>query len=160
MSPKHIIYKKLSRDKSVSVYFSLVCVSDGVVLVDPEQVKGKKVQACALCSSLRHAVRYVPVRTITVLTDMSFYFEWVCVVISENVCVFSQFPDNLPCSVCLQPGPTDRCAVEFEVKAFCAENQDEKGSCFCCLKENTRQLHFLSKNIIKCIIFLKSASHS
>ncbi|KTF95256.1 hypothetical protein cypCar_00022339 [Cyprinus carpio] len=36
------------------------------------------------------------------------------------------FPDNLPCSVCLQPGPTDRCAVEFEVKAFCAENQDEK----------------------------------
>uniref|UniRef100_A0A8C1WE81 Uncharacterized protein n=1 Tax=Cyprinus carpio TaxID=7962 RepID=A0A8C1WE81_CYPCA len=42
MSPKHFIYKKLSRDKSVSVYFSLVCVSDDVVLVDPEQVKGKK----------------------------------------------------------------------------------------------------------------------
>uniref|UniRef100_A0A8C1RE07 S-antigen; retina and pineal gland (arrestin) b n=1 Tax=Cyprinus carpio TaxID=7962 RepID=A0A8C1RE07_CYPCA len=152
MSPKHIIYKKLSRDKSVSVYFSLVCVSDGVVLVDPEQVKGKKGETRSQTDGSAD--------TITVLTDMSFYFEWVCVVISENVCVFSQFPDNLPCSVCLQPGPTDRCAVEFEVKAFCAENQDEKGSCFCCLKENTRQLHFLSKNIIKCIIFLKSASHS
>uniref|UniRef100_A0A8C1PNX8 S-antigen; retina and pineal gland (arrestin) b n=1 Tax=Cyprinus carpio TaxID=7962 RepID=A0A8C1PNX8_CYPCA len=118
MSPKHIIYKKLSRDKSVSVYFSLVCVSDGVVLVDPEQVKGKKGETRSQTDGSAD--------TITVLTDMSFYFEWVCVVISENVCVFSQFPDNLPCSVCLQPGPTDRCAVEFEVKAFCAENQDEK----------------------------------
>lgn len=29
------------------------------------------------------------------------------VVISKNACVFFQFPDNLPCSVCLQPGPTD-----------------------------------------------------
>ncbi|XP_042344565.1 S-arrestin-like, partial [Plectropomus leopardus] len=38
------------------------------------------------------------------------------------------FPDNLPCSVALQPGPSDvgkKCAVEFEVKAFCGENQDE-----------------------------------
>ncbi|KAK7881026.1 hypothetical protein WMY93_030615 [Mugilogobius chulae] len=44
-----------------------------------------------------------------------------------TVCV--QFPDNLPCSVALQPGPNDegkKCAVEFEVKAFCADQQDEK----------------------------------
>ncbi|XP_078023578.1 S-arrestin-like isoform X2 [Epinephelus lanceolatus] len=42
---------------------------------------------------------------------------------------FFEFPDNLPCSVALQPGPSDvgkKCAVEFEVKAFCGETQDEK----------------------------------
>ncbi|KAK2913179.1 hypothetical protein Q8A73_007292 [Channa argus] len=42
---------------------------------------------------------------------------------------FFEFPDNLPCSVALQPGPSDvgkKCAVEFEVKAFCGENQNER----------------------------------
>nr|XP_054603139.1 S-arrestin a isoform X1 [Nothobranchius furzeri]XP_054603141.1 S-arrestin a isoform X1 [Nothobranchius furzeri]XP_054603145.1 S-arrestin a isoform X1 [Nothobranchius furzeri] len=42
---------------------------------------------------------------------------------------FSQFPDNLPCSVALQPAPQDvgkQCAVEFEIKAFSAESQDAK----------------------------------
>ncbi|XP_051554397.1 beta-arrestin-1-like isoform X2 [Myxocyprinus asiaticus] len=42
---------------------------------------------------------------------------------------FFEFPDNLPCSVGLQPVPTDagkHCAIEFEVKAFCAESQDAK----------------------------------
>ncbi|TRY85162.1 hypothetical protein DNTS_006352 [Danionella cerebrum] len=38
-------------------------------------------------------------------------------------------PPNLPCSVTLQPGPEDTgkaCGVDFEVKAFCAENVEEK----------------------------------
>ncbi|MGH0164383.1 UNVERIFIED_CONTAM: hypothetical protein FKN15_061517 [Acipenser sinensis] len=38
-------------------------------------------------------------------------------------------PTNLPCSVTLQPGPDDvgkSCGVDFEVKAFCAENLEEK----------------------------------
>uniref|UniRef100_A0A8C2HTC8 S-arrestin n=2 Tax=Cyprinus carpio TaxID=7962 RepID=A0A8C2HTC8_CYPCA len=42
---------------------------------------------------------------------------------------FFELPDNLPCSVGLQPAPKDvgkHCAVEFEVKAFCAESQDAK----------------------------------
>uniref|UniRef100_A0A3B3YQC2 S-arrestin n=1 Tax=Poecilia mexicana TaxID=48701 RepID=A0A3B3YQC2_9TELE len=44
---------------------------------------------------------------------------------------FFEFPDNLPCSVALQPGPHDvgklqQCAVEFEIKAFSAESQDAK----------------------------------
>uniref|UniRef100_A0A8C9WCS2 Beta-arrestin-1 n=1 Tax=Scleropages formosus TaxID=113540 RepID=A0A8C9WCS2_SCLFO len=36
-----------------------------------------------------------------------------------------EIPPNLPCSVTLQPGPEDTgkaCGVDFEVKAFCAEN--------------------------------------
>ncbi|XP_046733125.1 S-arrestin a isoform X2 [Silurus meridionalis] len=42
---------------------------------------------------------------------------------------FFEFPDNLPCSVGLQPASTDvgkHCAVEFEVKAFSAESLDAK----------------------------------
>uniref|UniRef100_H2S6E9 S-arrestin n=1 Tax=Takifugu rubripes TaxID=31033 RepID=H2S6E9_TAKRU len=42
---------------------------------------------------------------------------------------FFEFPDNLPCSVALQPAPQDvgkQCAVEFEIKAFSAESQDAK----------------------------------
>ncbi|XP_009706560.1 PREDICTED: beta-arrestin-1-like, partial [Cariama cristata] len=38
-------------------------------------------------------------------------------------------PPNLPCSVTLQPGPEDTgkaCGVDYEVKAFCAENLEEK----------------------------------
>ncbi|XP_060929834.1 beta-arrestin-1 isoform X5 [Limanda limanda] len=40
-----------------------------------------------------------------------------------------EIPVNLPCSVTLQPGPEDTgkaCGVDFEVKAFCAENVEEK----------------------------------
>uniref|UniRef100_A0A8C9VB66 Beta-arrestin-1 n=1 Tax=Scleropages formosus TaxID=113540 RepID=A0A8C9VB66_SCLFO len=40
-----------------------------------------------------------------------------------------EIPPNLPCSVTLQPGPEDTgkaCGVDFEVKAFCAENVEEK----------------------------------
>ncbi|XP_075993707.1 S-arrestin a [Genypterus blacodes] len=42
---------------------------------------------------------------------------------------FFEFPDNLPCSMALQPAPSDvgkQCAVEFEIKAFSAESQDAK----------------------------------
>ncbi|KAJ6654980.1 hypothetical protein lerEdw1_006451 [Lerista edwardsae] len=38
-------------------------------------------------------------------------------------------PQNLPCSVTLQPGPEDTgkaCGVDFEIRAFCAKNVDEK----------------------------------
>ncbi|MGH0187945.1 UNVERIFIED_CONTAM: hypothetical protein FKN15_027484 [Acipenser sinensis] len=40
-----------------------------------------------------------------------------------------EIPPNLPCSVTLQPGPEDTgkaCGVDFEVKAFCADNVEEK----------------------------------
>ncbi|PNJ35076.1 SAG isoform 16, partial [Pongo abelii] len=49
--PNHVIFKKISRDKSVTIYLgkrdyidhvSQVQPVDGVVLVDPDLVKGKK----------------------------------------------------------------------------------------------------------------------
>uniref|UniRef100_A0A672SRN7 S-antigen; retina and pineal gland (arrestin) b n=1 Tax=Sinocyclocheilus grahami TaxID=75366 RepID=A0A672SRN7_SINGR len=71
-----------------------MCVSDGVVLIDPEQVKGKKVYVMLSCM-----FRYGR-------DDMDVLGMCVC------VCVLFVF--------------VQRCAMEFEVKAFCAENQDEK----------------------------------
>uniref|UniRef100_A0A8C1UKV4 Arrestin red cell-like n=1 Tax=Cyprinus carpio TaxID=7962 RepID=A0A8C1UKV4_CYPCA len=38
-------------------------------------------------------------------------------------------PQNLPCSVTLQPGPEDTgkaCGVDFEIRAFCAKTMEEK----------------------------------
>lgn len=40
-----------------------------------------------------------------------------------------QVPQNLPCSVTLQPGPEDSgkaCGVDYELQAFCAKTADEK----------------------------------
>uniref|UniRef100_A0A671NJM1 S-arrestin n=1 Tax=Sinocyclocheilus anshuiensis TaxID=1608454 RepID=A0A671NJM1_9TELE len=177
MSPKHVIYKKLSRDKSVGVYMGkrdfvdhceFVDPVDGVVLIDPEQVKGKKVYVMLSCMfrygwddmdvlgmAFRRDIFLSSPQVYPPLQDKERSIhtkvqEKILRKLRDNAYpFFFEFPDNLPCSVCLQPGPTDvgkRCAVEFEVKAFCAENQDEKAqkSFFCCLKENTRLLHLIN----------------
>lgn len=157
MSPKAVIFKKISRDKSVGVYmakrdFVDRCDSidpiDGVVLIDPVQLKGKKVYIMLSCS-FRYGrddmdVMGVAFRRDIFLTTRQVYpalqdkdkcthtkiQEKLIHKLGDNAYpFFFEFPDNLPCSVTLQPGPLDegkQCAVEFEVKAFCAENQDEK----------------------------------
>ncbi|XP_051535280.1 S-arrestin-like [Myxocyprinus asiaticus] len=157
MSPKHIIYKKLSRDKSVGVYMGkrdfvdhcdFVDPVDGVVLIDPEQVKGKKVYIMLSCTfrygrddmdvlgmAFRKDIFLCTRQVYPPLQDKERSIhtkiqEKILRKLGDNAYpFFFEFPDNLPCSVALQPAPTDEgkhCAVEFEVKAFCAENQDEK----------------------------------
>ncbi|TRY83667.1 hypothetical protein DNTS_027962, partial [Danionella cerebrum] len=96
---------------------------DGVVLIDPEQVKNKK--DIFLCT--RQVYPPLMDREKSVHTHAQ---EKILRKLGDNAYpFFFEFPDNLPCSVGLQPAPTDvgkHCAVEFEVKAFVAENQDEK----------------------------------
>ncbi|XP_030632498.1 S-arrestin b [Chanos chanos] len=157
MSPKHVIFKKFSRDKAVGVYMGKrdfvdhcdhVDPVDGVVLVDPELVKGQKVYVMLSCT-FRYGrddmdVMGMAFRRDIFLTTRQVYppledkersthtklQEKLLRKLGDNAYpFFFEFPDNLPCSVALQPAPTDvgkQCAVEFEVKAFCAENQDEK----------------------------------
>ncbi|XP_065136460.1 S-arrestin b [Paramisgurnus dabryanus] len=157
MSPKQIIYKKLSRDKSVGVYMGkrdfvdhcdFVDPVDGVVLIDPEQVKGKKVYVMLSCT-FRYGRNDMDVLGLAFRRDIflctrqvypplqdkdrnihSKLQEKILRKLGNNAYpFFFEFPDNLPCSVALHPAPTDpgkHCAVEFEVKAFCAENQEEK----------------------------------
>lgn len=80
------------------------------------------------------------------LSDMKWIREGICTVnyygvlyysafrtkiwTSFGLCVWMcQIPQNLPCSVTLQPGPEDTgkaCGVDYELRAFCAKTVEEK----------------------------------
>ncbi|XP_044059184.1 S-arrestin-like [Siniperca chuatsi] len=157
MSPKHVVFKKVSRDKSVAVYMAkrdfvdhcdFVDPVDGVIVIDPVQLKGKKVYVMLSCT-FRYGRQDMDVMGVAFRRDLFLVTRQVYPELQDKEKLthtkvqqkllrklgdnafpfFFEFPDNLPCSVALQPGPSDvgkKCAVEFEVKAFCGENQDEK----------------------------------
>ncbi|XP_055147021.1 S-arrestin isoform X3 [Hylobates moloch] len=151
--PNHVIFKKISRDKSVTIYLgkrdyidhvSQVQPVDGVVLVDPDLVKGKKVYVTLTCA-FRYGQEDIDVIGLTFRRDL--YFSRVQVYppvgaastptklqesllkkLGSNTYPFLlTFPDYLPCSVMLQPAPQDSgksCGVDFEVKAFATDSTD------------------------------------
>ncbi|XP_069926137.1 S-arrestin [Oryctolagus cuniculus] len=154
-SKSHVIFKKISRDKSVTIYLgkrdyidhiSKVEPVDGVVLVDPELVKGKKVYVSLTCA-FRYGQEDIDVIGLTFRRDL--YFSRVQVYppvgassaptklqesllkkLGANTYPFLlTFPDYLPCSVMLQPAPQDvgkSCGVDFEVKAFATDVTDSE----------------------------------
>lgn len=154
MSPKRVVFKKVSRDKSLTVYlprrdFVDRCDSvdpvDGVVVVDPQQLKGKKVMVMLSCT-FRYGRQDMDVMGVAFRRDLFVSTRQLYPELQERAAhnrvqerllhklgpyafpFFFEFPDNLPCSVALQPGPNDegkKCAVEFEVKAFCTDQDDK-----------------------------------
>uniref|UniRef100_A0A673CE28 S-arrestin n=1 Tax=Sphaeramia orbicularis TaxID=375764 RepID=A0A673CE28_9TELE len=121
---------------------------DGVLLIDPVQLKGKKVYVMLSCT-FRYGRQDMDVMGVAFRRDLFVVTRQVYPELQDKEKLthtkvqqkllrklgdnaypfYFEFPDNLPCSVALQPGPNDvgkKCAVEFEVKAFCAEHQDEK----------------------------------
>ncbi|XP_072851876.2 S-arrestin [Pogona vitticeps] len=149
-----VIYKKTSHDKAVTIYLGkrdyidhvdTVEPVDGVVLVDPDIVKKKKVYVMLTCA-FRYGQEDIDIIGLTFRKDL-----YVCRVqvypalekqgplSSLQECLINKlggnaypflltFPDYLPCSVCLQPAPRDVgkcCGVDFEVKAFSAEDPEE-----------------------------------
>ncbi|XP_040561947.1 S-arrestin isoform X4 [Gallus gallus] len=119
---------------------------DGVVLVDPAMIKGKKVYVTLTCA-FRYGQEDIDVIGLTFRRDL--FFSRVQVYPPENrpeslshlqesllkklgknaYPFYFTFPDYLPCSVCLQPSPRDvdkSCGVDFEVKAFSTENLEER----------------------------------
>ncbi|XP_044532489.1 S-arrestin [Gracilinanus agilis] len=157
-APNQVIFKKVSRDKSVTIYLGKrdyvdhveqVEPVDGVVLVDPELVKDKKVYVSLTCA-FRYGQEDIDVIGLTFRRDL--YFSRVQVYppagtapapthlqesllkkLGANAHPFLlTFPDYLPCSVALQPAPQDVgkcCGVDFEVKAYAidsSENDEEK----------------------------------
>ncbi|XP_069755196.1 beta-arrestin-1-like [Narcine bancroftii] len=155
-SKKHVVYKKVSRDKSIATYLSRrdfvdhgshIDPVDGVLLVDTGYVRDQKVY-CRLKCTFHYGpediemigqafTRDLYVSTIQVypqtgdetksLTKMQ---ECLIKKIGDKALPFSfEFPNYLPCSVCLQPGVNDPdkfCSVDFEVIAFCVSNLEEK----------------------------------
>uniref|UniRef100_A0A8D2LLN6 Beta-arrestin-1 n=1 Tax=Varanus komodoensis TaxID=61221 RepID=A0A8D2LLN6_VARKO len=120
---------------------------DGVVLVDPEYLKERKVFATLTCA-FRYGREDLDVLGLTFRKDLfvasaqafppvpeekkplTRLQERLIRKLGEQAHPFTfEIPPNLPCSVTLQPGPEDTgkaCGVDYEVKAFCAENPEEK----------------------------------
>ncbi|XP_078068197.1 arrestin-C-like [Mustelus asterias] len=121
---------------------------DGMLLLDPEYLKDRKAYVTLICA-FRYGREDLDVMGLSFRKDI--YCETIQVYppvadnkkpltplqerlankLKENCYPFIlQMPPNLPCSVTLQPGSEDHrkqtCGVDFEVKAFCAENLEEK----------------------------------
>uniref|UniRef100_A0A8B9U7P5 Beta-arrestin-1 n=1 Tax=Anas zonorhyncha TaxID=75864 RepID=A0A8B9U7P5_9AVES len=122
-------------------------LADGVVLVDPEYLKERKVFVTLTCA-FRYGREDLDVLGLTFRKDLfvanvqafppvpeekkplTRLQERLIKKLGEHAYPFTfEIPPNLPCSVTLQPGPEDTgkaCGVDYEVKAFCAENLEEK----------------------------------
>ncbi|KAF7236805.1 Beta-arrestin-2 [Varanus komodoensis] len=121
---------------------------DGVVLVDPEYLKDRKVFVTLTCA-FRYGREDLDVLGLTFRKDLFLASyqafpppteegpepptrlqERLLRKLGGNAHPFSfLIPQNLPCSVTLQPGPEDTgkaCGVDYEIRAFCAKTVDEK----------------------------------
>ncbi|XP_034968097.1 arrestin-C [Zootoca vivipara] len=151
------VYKKTCPNGKLSIYLGKrdfvdhvesVEPVDGIVLVDPEYLKDRKVYVTLTCA-FRYGRDDLDVigltfrKDIYVLTAQMFppvpdqvpktltpLQEKLMKKLGEHAYPFTfEMATNLPCSVTLQPGPDDAgksCGVDFEVKGFCAENLEEK----------------------------------
>ncbi|XP_034051786.1 LOW QUALITY PROTEIN: beta-arrestin-1-like [Gymnodraco acuticeps] len=121
--------------------------ADGVILIDPEYLKERKVFVTLTCA-FRYGREDLDVLGLTFRKDLfvaniqafppvpeekkslTRLQERLIKKLGEHAHPFTfEIPLNLPCSVTLQPGPEDTgkaCGVDFEVKSFCAENVEEK----------------------------------
>ncbi|KAK9398446.1 beta-arrestin-2 [Crotalus adamanteus] len=150
------VFKKSSPNCKLTVYLGKrdfvdhldrVDPVDGVVLVDPEYLKDRKVFVTLTCA-FRYGREDLDVLGLSFRKDL-FLASWQAFPPAEgspeqltrlqerllrklgaNAHPFSfMIPQNLPCSVTLQPGPEDTgkaCGVDFEIRAFCAKNLEEK----------------------------------
>ncbi|XP_036282274.1 beta-arrestin-1 isoform X4 [Pipistrellus kuhlii] len=154
--PERRVFKKASPNGKLTVYLGkrdfvdhidFVDPVDGVVLVDPEYLKERRVYVTLTCA-FRYGREDLDVLGLTFRKDLfvanvqSFppapedkkpltrLQERLIKKLGEHAYPFTfEIPPNLPCSVTLQPGPEDTgkaCGVDYEVKAFCAESLEEK----------------------------------
>ncbi|XP_038674682.1 beta-arrestin-1 isoform X3 [Scyliorhinus canicula] len=150
------VFKKSSPNGKLTVYLGkrdfvdhvdFVEPVDGVVLVDPEYLKERKVFVTLTCA-FRYGREDLDVLGLTFRKDLfvanvqafppvaeekkplTRLQERLMKKLGEHAYPFTfEIPPNLPCSVTLQPGPEDTgkaCGVDFEVKTYCAENLEEK----------------------------------
>ncbi|XP_061769321.1 arrestin red cell-like isoform X2 [Nerophis ophidion] len=151
------VFKKSSPNCKLTVYLGKrdfidhldhVDPVDGVLLVDPEYLKGRKVFVMLTCVfrygredldvlglSFRKDL-YVSTFQVFPLLDeeeqkpLSYLQGRLLKKLGQHAYPFNfSIPQNLPCSVTLQPGPEDTgkaCGVDYELQTFCANTADEK----------------------------------
>uniref|UniRef100_A0A674N1F5 Arrestin beta 2 n=1 Tax=Takifugu rubripes TaxID=31033 RepID=A0A674N1F5_TAKRU len=145
------VFKKSSPNCKVTVYLGKrdfvdhldhVDPVDGVILVDPEYLKDRKVFVTLTCA-FRYGREDLDVLGLSFRKDLyistfqafppvpeerkpnSRLQERLLKKLGQHAHPFYfTIPQNLPCSVTLQPGPEDTgkaCGVDFEIRAFCAK---------------------------------------
>lgn len=150
------VFKKSSPNCKVTVYLGKrdfvdhldhVDSVDGVILVDPEYLKDRKVFVTLTCA-FRYGREDLDVLGLSFRKDLyistfqafppipeerkpnSRLQERLLRKLGQHAHPFHfTIPQNLPCSVTLQPGPEDTgkaCGVDFEIRAFCAKSVEEK----------------------------------
>ncbi|XP_048476127.1 arrestin red cell isoform X5 [Rhincodon typus] len=151
-----MVFKKSSPNCKLTVYLGKrdfvdhldhVDPVDGVVLVDPEYLKDRRVFVTLTCA-FRYGREDLDVLGLSFRKDLFIATfqafpplpeekkpltrlqERLIKKLGENAFpFFFTLPQNLPCSVTLQPGPEDTgkaCGVDFEIRAFCAKTMEEK----------------------------------
>uniref|UniRef100_W5N6D1 Arrestin, beta 2a n=1 Tax=Lepisosteus oculatus TaxID=7918 RepID=W5N6D1_LEPOC len=121
---------------------------DGVLLIDPDYLKDRKVFVTLTCA-FRYGREDLDVLGLSFRKDLyistfqayppqpeerrplSRLQERLLKKLGQHAhpFYFGIIPQNLPCSVTLQPGPEDTgkaCGVDFEIRAFCAKSVEEK----------------------------------
>ncbi|XP_016092282.1 arrestin red cell isoform X1 [Sinocyclocheilus grahami] len=150
------VFKKSSPNCKLTVYLGKrdfvdhldhVDPVDGVILVEPEYLKDRKVFVTLTCA-FRYGREDLDVLGLSFRKDLYIYTfqayplipeeskpnsrlqERLLKKLGQNAYPFHfSIPQNLPCSVTLQPGPEDTgkaCGVDFEIRAFCAKTMEEK----------------------------------
>uniref|UniRef100_A0A8C7SCL6 Arrestin, beta 2a n=1 Tax=Oncorhynchus mykiss TaxID=8022 RepID=A0A8C7SCL6_ONCMY len=150
------VFKKSSPNCKVTVYLGKrdfvdhldqVDPVDGVILVDPDYLKERKVFVTLTCA-FRYGREDLDVLGLSFRKDLYISTFQAFPPIAEERKANSRLqerllkklgqqahpfyftiPQNLPCSVTLQPGPEDTgkaCGVDFEIRAFCAKSIEEK----------------------------------
>ncbi|KAK0135566.1 Arrestin red cell isoform 3 [Merluccius polli] len=153
---KSQVFKKSSPNCKLTVYLGKrdfvdhldqVDPVDGVILVDPEYLKDRKVFVTLTCA-FRYGREDLDVLGLSFRKDLyistfqafppvpeeskpnSRLQERLLKKLGQHAHPFYfTIPQNLPCSVTLQPGPEDTgkaCGVDFEIRAFCAKSIEEK----------------------------------
>ncbi|XP_077356281.1 arrestin red cell-like [Festucalex cinctus] len=149
------VFKKTSPNCKLSVYLGKrdfidhldhVDAVDGVVLVDPEYLQDRKVFVSLACV-FRYGREDVDVLGLSFRKDLyvSTLQAFPRVLHQEPLTSLQEkllrrlgqhahpfrfnIPQELPCSITLQPGPEDTgkaCGVDFELQAYCAKTAGEK----------------------------------
>ncbi|XP_072005905.1 beta-arrestin-2 isoform X2 [Engystomops pustulosus] len=150
------VFKKSSPNCKLTVYLGKrdfvdhldrVDPVDGVVLVDTDYLKDRKVYVTLTCA-FRYGREDLDVLGLSFRKDLFISTfqafpplpeekkpltrlqERLIKKLGEQAHPFYfTIPQNLPCSVTLQPGPEDTgkaCGVDYEIRAFCAKSMEEK----------------------------------
>ncbi|XP_066506802.1 arrestin, beta 2a isoform X2 [Hoplias malabaricus] len=150
------VFKKSSPNCKITVYLGKrdfvdhldqVDPVDGVILVDPEYLKDRKVFVTLTCA-FRYGREDLDVLGLSFRKDLYISTfqafpplpderkpntrlqERLLKKLGQHAHPFHfNIPQNLPCSVTLQPGPEDTgkaCGVDYEIRAFCARSVEEK----------------------------------